>query len=337
MIQYFDTFDAMYNALTAGKNGITISQVEETYSDIPDRSLDYVCFNCPFRLEIVTSTFDFNVSRFYERILPKLKPDAVVFGSFFYNDFVKEGVAYLLEALDVHPIAFTASDRDNTSGWALQLGKKEMVIKVIQHGIGDNPLYHLSEKINRAYCAANHYAYIRQSEMLPHQRKQERAPHWEKVPLMLHALHDCDYLFYLDMDAVFVNHAIRIEPITYYIPSDTLIYGVDDYLTNQRGRIFEEINTGSVFIRNTPKTVELLQRWNNLTESDPHWAQKWNFEQSALTEMKTSYPVEIGMNREYYLHSGTRGHFIRHFMGSSNPHKYEYAYCIAKQLGIPTE
>ena len=64
------------------------------------------------------------------------------------------------------------------------------------------------EPINAAYCKLHGYNYV--VERINDWRK-DRHGNWEKIQHVIRNLYDCDYLFFLDADAVFYSFVIAIH------------------------------------------------------------------------------------------------------------------------------
>lgn len=73
----------------------------------------------------------------------------------------------------------------------------------------NSELYSIVHNNHKNYCDTNGYEYI---EVNDFRKWPSRSfPHFHKFDLIKEALNDCDYLLYIDFDAVFTNFSLRVE------------------------------------------------------------------------------------------------------------------------------
>ena len=90
---------------------------------------------------------------------------------------------------------------------------------------------------------------------------------WSKPSLIKKHLKNYDYLFYIDSDAIFVNHEQSIDSfIDENFTNETcLLFGTDCITKNSCFYILKNdlnnLNAGVIIVKNTDKTFEILDRW----------------------------------------------------------------------------
>ena len=80
-------------------------------------------------------------------------------------------------------------------------------IKILQWMHGSLEYFPWSELINRRYCERHGYNYVLRRD----KPREDRHVIWHKPVMILDELRDCDYMLYLDADAVFYGHEFTIE------------------------------------------------------------------------------------------------------------------------------
>ncbi len=198
-----------------------------------------------------------------------------------------------------------------------------MNIKILQAFTLDtsNPTWYpryveLSKLINSEYSKSNGYDYHFSSI----ERKFVRRPHWAKLQAIKYQLDrdNIDYILYLDSDAFFYSHDIRIESLFDYWPKkeEQCIMATID--VQEEGRRFNSTyaNTGVILIKNCDMSRKIIKYWN--AHKDDH---KYNIDdtladQSAFNEeILPLFSDQINLVKDYYLMNGRYGQFIRHING----------------------
>jgi SAM-dependent methyltransferase len=133
-----------------------------------------------------------------------------------------------------------------------------------------------SEKINSNYCEKNQYVYhLDTDEELIKNRCNGRSFHWYK-PLLIQDTFDknpdCDYVLFLDMDAVFLNKDRRIEE---FITSDFSILMTEDYGSSI-------VNTGVILFKNDQFSKDFLKKWWDAGEELPEFKTRHWWDQSCI-------------------------------------------------------
>jgi hypothetical protein len=171
------------------------------------------------------------------------------------------------------------------------------------------------EPINRMYCETHGYDYV--VDRLDSVR-QDRHGNWEKVPHILRHLSDCNYLFFLDADAVFYSHVIALhEELFPRLESQHLMMFSADCGGETYRWHPHLVNAGTGLFRNTQATKEILQDWDATSEmpefKEYRW--RWCLEQRTLIDyIFPKYQDKIKILQDYYLMNGMFGQFIRHFI-----------------------
>ncbi len=122
--------------------------------------------------------------------------------------------------------------------------------------------YDLSLEDKRSYANRHGYDFFVFDQVV-----EGRTVGWSRVPAALSLLQHYDWLFYIDLDTVIVDHSVRLEE--FVDPRYDLVIGVD----------MNGINTGVFFLRNsTWSRLLYAEAWTRTEERNSH---VW-FEQAAL-------------------------------------------------------
>lgn len=115
-----------------------------------------------------------------------------------------------------------------------------------------------SEDINSHYCYRNgydYYCYTNHEEIWKLVIKENLAIQWQKVLLLKEVMEEYpeyDWYMFLDMDAIFVNLADRIE--NYCDDDYNIIFGRDE-------AAHSVVNTGVILVKNTEWSKKFLNDW----------------------------------------------------------------------------
>ena len=162
----------------------------------------------------------------------------------------------------------------------------------------------LKEDLNKDYMwdANNEYIFV-----------------WSKPSLIKKHLINYDYIFYIDSDAIFVNHEKTMDSF------------IDENFTNEICLIFgsncvtknfcfykNQLNAGVIILKNTDKTFEILDKWIKApnTELCHEWKYKHPREQECLNLIKKKYNYNEIKIIDYYKLNGIDGTWIKHYMGT---------------------
>jgi hypothetical protein len=146
----------------------------------------------------------------------------------------------------------------------------------------------LTEKINRKYAQKKNYDFILFKQRL----SNDRAPQWDKIK----AIEKCfnlgyKYVFWIDSDAYFNGNTSLEE----FLDNENEIYICDD-LRNSNKKCL--INTGTILIKNTEYTRELISKWWNW--GDKKWMYEAYHEQKVLDDMIKNDFMKIGSRIKIY-------------------------------------
>ena len=130
----------------------------------------------------------------------------------------------------------------------------------------DNVLYgDFSRKINQRYCDKNNYEYFVETNSDKILSSIDGRSHtWYKPRLINEALKrfpNCDYVLFLDIDAIFINENRKIEE---FIEDDTDILMTKDYGPSL-------VNAGVMLLRNSEYSRKFLKMWWDICEDYPQY------------------------------------------------------------------
>ena len=197
------------------------------------------------------------------------------------------------------------------------------VIKVVQYHWGEqNHSYQMTRKINEAYCRRHGYEFVVKT-FVP---RDDRAWRWSKIPAMREELHDCDFLLYLDADAFFYSHELRIEEELLPLLNDKQIMMSANTVCERSRHQPDKPNTGVVLVRNSDRSAEMLRMWDETSECPGMEGYRFGMQHEQDTCFPTiwhKYASEVKLLKDYYLMNGLRGIFIRHLMGMKDDDRLE--------------
>lgn len=167
-----------------------------------------------------------------------------------------------------------------------------------------------TEKINSEYCKRNNYTYyVEKNESLIKEKCKDRSFHWYKPHLVQNIIKDnpeCEYILYMDMDAVFINHYRKIE--------EFISEGVSVLMTEDHG--FCMVNTGVILFKNDQYTIEVLENWWHSGEELPEYKQKFWWDQSVIKpifeRLKDKSKFKIIPNHDFNSRVFDKNKFIFH-------------------------
>jgi len=188
-------------------------------------------------------------------------------------------------------------------------------IKIIQYMHGNLTYFPWSEWINRRYCERHGYEYV----VCREEPRTDRHICWHKVPLILNALHDCDYLLFLDADAVFYSHELTVEnELLSELQGKSILMASDCGSETLRWNS-KLPNSGVILVKNGERAREFFAEWDGISEKDEETRRKWPPEQLALwRHVLPKYKDDLRVVFDYYLVQGHFGQFIRHLCLCSN-------------------
>jgi hypothetical protein len=149
---------------------------------------------------------------------------------------------------------------------------------------------------------------------------------------MREELHDCDFLLFMDADAFFYSHELRIEDELLPLLEDKQILMSADYVHEGDRHQPDKPNTGVILVRNSEKTAEFLRVWDATSEQPGMEHFRFNpfYEQETCYQtVWQKYAEEVKLLKDYYRMNSVRGMYIRHLMGT--PEEYRF-WCQEKFL-----
>jgi len=195
-----------------------------------------------------------------------------------------------------------------------------MKIKVSQFVYGDltSPeswFAKFVEPINRMYCELHGYEYaVERLESI----RLDRHGNWEKIPHIFRSLTDCDYLLFVDADALFYNHLFTIEEEMLPLLGDDSLFLVASDCGGEEYRWCPwNVNSGVMLFRNTTEARRMLTDWNEIVETPQYEWAKWHFpsEQQICSEYIVA-KYKASVVKDYYRFNGIFGQYIRHFLSA---------------------
>lgn len=202
-------------------------------------------------------------------------------------------------------------------------------IRVLQYMHGNYEYFQWSKLVNAAYCKRHGYEYHVDTTV----PKKDRDVVWQKTESKLRYLGDCDYLLFLDADAIFYGQEWRVE--------DQLIPLMDGYdilmaqdITYERSRWTPGYpNAGVILMKNNQSTRQFVELWRDMPDIVPELKNTWPPMQLALWRyLMPVFPDKLKVLDEYYLMNGGFGQYIRHFMAHSDLERAEAIRTYYEQL-----
>jgi len=202
-------------------------------------------------------------------------------------------------------------------------------IKIIQYMYGEHAYFPLSEWINHRYCERHGYDYVLRRD----EPRRDRHICWHKVPLILDELHDCEYLLFLDADAVFYSHELTLENELIPELQGKLILMAQDCGSESLRWNPGLPNSGVILMKNEQRVRELFTEWNRISEIDEETRWTWPPEQLALwRHILPKFKNDLRVVIDYYIVQGCLGQFIRHFCLRSETDRTNAMKIIYKRL-----
>ena len=202
-------------------------------------------------------------------------------------------------------------------------------IKILQYMSGTFEYYPWGEWINRRYCERHGYEYIIRRE----KPRQDRHICWHKVPLILDELHDCDYLLFLDADAVFYSHELTLEnELIPELQGKPILMSQD--CASESFRWHPGLpNTGVILMKNEERIRRFFAEWDHISEIDMATRWSWPPEQLALWgHVVPKFQDNLCVVLEYYIVQGRLGQFIRHYCHLPETDRVEGMKAIYKRI-----
>jgi len=260
----------------------------------------------------------------WHHVLPKLKDDMRTVVNYY---IVQGHFGQFIRHFSWCPNEQRFSDMQNifkrlSTPEHMSLSSAKPKIKVVQYQWGkENQSYDINRKINETYCRRHGYEHV--VKTFP--PRDDRSPHWAKIPAMREELHDCEFLLYLDADAFFYSHELTIEEELLPLLEDKQIMMSADYACEEIRHQPNHPNSGTILIRNTEKSAVMLRVWDESSERPGLEQYRFNmfYEQDACFQtIWQEYAVDTKLLDDYYLMNGFCGIFIRHLMGKTDKERF---------------
>ena len=159
---------------------------------------------------------------------------------------------------------------------------------------------------------------------------------WHKISVILDELQDCDYLLFVDADAVFYSHELMIENELIPALQGKTILMAQDCASEIHRWTPGKPNSGVILIKNTERAREFLAEWNHATDIDEVVRWQWPPTQLALWKhVLPKFKDDLQTVNDYYIVQGHFGQFIRHFSYCSDEYRLSFMQNIFKRLSTP--
>jgi hypothetical protein len=194
---------------------------------------------------------------------------------------------------------------------------------------GKSEYFPWSEWINRRYCERHGSDYVVRHE----KPRMDRHICWHKVPLILRELCDCDYLLFLDADAVFYSHELTLEnELIPELQGKSILMAQDCGGESTRWKPGMP-NSGVILMKNEQRVRDFFAEWDSISEIDEETRWNWPPEQRALRRhVVPKFKEDLRIVMDYYILQGQWGQFIRHYCLLSDAERVEGMRMIYKRL-----
>lgn len=176
---------------------------------------------------------------------------------------------------------------------------RSRVLIVTASTLKSRPYANESAAINRKYAEINGYSFLfvdldehpdyvprgikENQDMLrtslgPETSSQTRTPHWAKMEIARRHLPSCDYLFWIDDDAIFLDPSKKLETII------QLSDGADFTVCRDIGGKSTAINSGTMLFRNTPFMLDKIAEIIDSPASVPYYRKHFH-EQTMIDKL----------------------------------------------------
>jgi hypothetical protein len=153
---------------------------------------------------------------------------------------------------------------------------------------------------------------------------------WSKGSLVKKHLKNYDYLFFIDSDAIFVDHEQTIDSFIdkNFTNKTCLLFGTNCVTKSYCHDFYNhknKFNAGVFIAKNTNKTFKILDNWIQAPKNGLCQEFKDNHprEQGCLNLIKNKYNLNEIKIVDYYKLNGIDGLWIKHFMGCANNKRFK--------------
>ena len=206
----------------------------------------------------------------------------------------------------------------------------QIKIKILQYMYGKHDYFSWSEWINRRYGERHGYDYVVRHE----EPRSDRHICWHKVPVILDELLNCDYLLFLDADAIFYSHELTIENELIPLMQGKMILMAQDVGSETERWNPGKPNAGVMLMKTNDQVRTFFDAWNQSSEMDSSTRWNWPPEQLALwNSVMPKFPDMVHVHPEYYMIQGRHGLLIRHYMLMNDEERTEKmkVYCQSRK------
>jgi hypothetical protein len=184
---------------------------------------------------------------------------------------------------------------------------------------------HASTMINNLYASKYNYDFIVErcplKEDLDKDYMLDNNFIWSKPSLIKKHLIDYDYLFFIDSDAIFIDHDKTIDSfIDINFNENTCLVLGSNCITKKYCYNRNKLNTGVIIVKNTSKTFEILDNWIKGPNNDLCKNIK---EQECLNLVKNNYKL-----------NGLDGKWIKRYMDIEHDKRYKILNLYLKKFLI---
>lgn len=182
-----------------------------------------------------------------------------------------------------------------------------------------HPYVVTAAEINKIY--AQRHGYTFKYEIIDESSRAELK--WSRVRLIRDLLPKYRAIFYLDGDAVFNNHSMRLDK---YLNEPGDIVVCSDHPNSG-----EKLNIGAFLIKRTEWSVGFMDIWYKLKDNSTY--QEHSYDQKAISDLLTANQNGEGLHFSIYhasefnsdikkvLSGGQRDSFVLHFMDSNTTYR----------------
>jgi hypothetical protein len=147
---------------------------------------------------------------------------------------------------------------------------------------------------------------------------------WHKVPVIINALQDCDYLLFVDADAHFYSQELCIEEELVPLLGDRHVLMAQDIGSEWERWTPGLPNSGVILIHNSEESQCFLKAWDDASDVDESSRWQWPPSQRGLWNVvMPKYGELVAVHADYYMIHGRYGQYIRHYFGMTDEERTE--------------
>ena len=180
----------------------------------------------------------------------------------------------------------------------------------------------IGEKVSRTkeiYCGKHDYDFICDKELI----LDAEFGYWNKAPLILKHLNDCDWLFWTETDSIIINQELPLQAIIYPIQNENII-------------ISQDFCSGNFLVKNTPFVKELLStivaEYHKKYSFDLKLLMKYRRDRKLHNLFKFVHPTILNASINPLDLTYRDGDFLIHLAGMPNQVRFSILKWLAKVL-----